>query len=100
MRLIVLAAFAIGAATALGVAQVTIPQAGKPAKPPKPKDADSMMVSKFFRSETPLTATLTTNVGKLRGDKNAETSPWRPATLSYAVDTVHGTIPVKLKTRG
>jgi hypothetical protein len=101
MRLIVIAAFAIGAVPALAVAQAApVTQAGKPAKKDKPKDADSMMVSKFFRSETPISATLTTNFGKLRGDKNAETAPWRPATLSYTVDTVQGIIPVKLKTRG
>ena len=103
MRFLVIAALAIAAAPSIGIAQgAPVKQAGAPKKEKKekPKDADSMMVSKFFRSETPLTATLTTNVGKLRGDKNAETSPWRPATLSYAVDTVHGTIPVKLKTRG
>ncbi len=102
MRLIVIAAFAIGSATSFAGAQkAPVTQAGKPAKAPKPKSADSMMVSKFFRSETPIAATLTTNVGKIRGDKNAETSPWRPATLSYTgPDTAHGTIPVKLKTRG
>ena len=85
MRLIVITAFAIGATTSTLVAQTPpVTQAGKAAKadkPPKKKDADSAMVSKFFRSETPLAATLTTNVGKLRGDKNAETSPWRPATF-------------------
>jgi len=102
MRLIVIAAFAIGSATSFAAAQkAPVTQAGKPAKTPKPKSADSMMVSKFFRSETPIAATLTTNVGRIRGDKNAATSPWRPATLSYSgPDTAHGTIPVKLKTRG
>jgi len=105
MRLIIITAFAIGATTSSMVAQTPpVTQQGKTAKadkPPKKKDADSAMVSKFFRSETPLAATLTTNVGRLRGDKNAETSPWRPATFTYTgPDTAHGTIPVKLKTRG
>jgi hypothetical protein len=52
MRLIVIAALAIGTPTSLAVAQKPpIKQAGTPAKtpkPPKPKSADSMMVSKFF----------------------------------------------------
>jgi hypothetical protein len=95
--------FAFGAATSLAVAQspAKSPPAKAEKKAPKPRPSDSTSVSKFFRSETPIVATLTTNVGRLRGDKNAATSPWRPATLSYTgPDTAHGTVPVQLKTRG
>jgi hypothetical protein len=103
MRVVVIASFAIGAATSLAVAQAPSksPPAKAEKKAPKPRPSDSTSVSKFFRSETPIVATLTTNVGRLRGDKNAATAPWRPATLSYTgPDTAHGTIPVRLKTRG
>lgn len=102
MRLIVMTAFAIGAATSLAAAQASpVTQAGKPAKTPKPKSADSAMVSKFFRTETPFMATLTTNVGRLRGDKNPATAPWRPGTFLYSgPDTAHGPMPVQVKTRG
>src|SRR3954464_12233666 len=102
MRLVIITLFAFGAATSLSAAQAPPAlTATKVAKAPKAKSADSTSVSKFFRSQTPIVATLTTNVGRLRGDKNAATSPWRPATLSYTgPDTAHGTVPVRLKTRG
>lgn len=107
MRLVVITALAICATTSvLGAQTPPVTQAGKAKgakadKPPKKKDADSAMVSKFFRNETPFVATLTTNIGRLRGDKNAETSPWRPGTFAYTgPDTAHGTVPVQLKTRG
>jgi hypothetical protein len=76
-------------------------KAEKTDKAQKPKGADSAEVSKFFRSETPINVTLTTNIGKLRGDKNGDTAPWRAATLSYTgPDTAHGTVPLRVKTRG
>ena len=54
----------------------------------------------FFRSEQPIEVTLTTNFGKIRGDKGAE-PPWRPATMSYKADdgTVI-TVPLQARTRG
>lgn len=67
-------------------------------KTPKPADT---VLAKFFESETPITATFTLNVGRIRGDKNADTAPWRDAVLSYTGDsgaTVR--VPVKAKTRG
>jgi hypothetical protein len=90
---------------------------GQAQKKPKPKDSvkvakdsvkmakaasDSGKVARFFRSETPLTVTLTTNIKRIRGDKS-DTPPWRTATLSYAAiapDTGTVTIPIRIKTRG
>jgi len=63
---------------------------------------DSGSVGRFFRSETPLTVTLTTNIKRIRGDKS-DTPPWRPATISYtatAPDTGTVTIPIRIRTRG
>jgi len=63
---------------------------------------DSGEVSRFFRSEAPLTVTLTTNINRIRGDK-AENPPWRAATLRYvaaAPDTGTVTVPLRVKTRG
>jgi hypothetical protein len=64
--------------------------------------ADSGKVARFFRVETPLTVTLTTNIKRIKGDKSDD-PPWRPATLSYAAiapDTGTVTIPIRIKTRG
>lgn len=63
---------------------------------------DSGQVSKFFRTETPLVATLTTNIGRIRRDKEAD-APWRAATVSYvatAPDTGTVTVPARIRTRG
>ena len=104
MRLIAITSLVLGLATSTAIAQAPPPtatKAPKAPKTPKPKTGDSTAVAKFFQDETPLTVTLTTNVGRLRGDKNAETAPWRPATLKYTgPDTAHGTVPVRIKTRG
>jgi hypothetical protein len=56
--------------------------------------------SAFFESQDPIEVTLTTNIGKIRGDKG-DTPPWRPATLSY--NSPEGnlvTVPIKARTRG
>jgi hypothetical protein len=86
-------------------------------KKPKPQDSvkvakdsvkmakaakDSGTVGVFFRSETPLTVTLTTNIKRIRGDKG-DNPPWRLATLTYpatAPDTGTVTILTRIKTRG
>lgn len=63
---------------------------------------DSGTVGRFFRSETPLTVTLTVNLKRIRGDKT-DNPPWRAATLTYAgtaPDTATVTIPLRVKTRG
>lgn len=54
----------------------------------------------FFESQDPIEVTLTTNIGKIRGDKGAE-PPWRPAELSYAApEGKVVTVPIKARTRG
>jgi hypothetical protein len=54
----------------------------------------------FFESEEPIEVTLTTNIGKIRGDKG-ETPPWRQATLSYkGAEGNLVTVPLKARTRG
>ncbi len=63
---------------------------------------DSGTVGHFFRSEAPLTVTLTVNMKRIRGDKS-DNPPWRAATLSYAAsapDTGTVKIPLRVKTRG
>jgi len=78
-------------------------QAKKDAKKrtePKFKPDTSGKITKFFLSEDPIEATLTTNIKRLRGDKG-ENSPWRPATLT--VNDTSGkpvTIPIRIKTHG
>ena len=54
----------------------------------------------FFESQEPIEVTLTTNIGKIRGDKG-DNPPWREATLSY--NSAEGsliTVPLKARTRG
>ncbi|HEX9606945.1 MAG TPA: hypothetical protein VF962_06915 [Gemmatimonadaceae bacterium] len=54
----------------------------------------------FFESQEPIEVTLTTNIGKIRGDKGAN-PPWRQATLSYkGAEGNLVTVPLKARTRG
>src|SRR5438105_3864884 len=54
----------------------------------------------FFESQDPIDVTLTTNIGKIRGDKGDD-PPWRPATLSYkGADGGDVSVPLKARTRG
>lgn len=54
----------------------------------------------FFESQDPIEVTLTTNLGRIRGDKGAD-APWRPATLSYrGADGTPVSVPIKARTRG
>ena len=70
MRLIVIAAFAIGTPTSLAVAQSR--RLNRPATPAKtPKNAEARVGGQhdgleILSSETPIAATLTTNVGRIR----------------------------------
>jgi len=101
MRLITISSLFLFAAGPIAAAQTPPAQAGKAAKDSKEPKAKDTVLAKFFRDETPITATLTTNINKVRGDKNAETSPWRTARLTFTgPDTAHGTIPLRIKTRG
>jgi len=57
-------------------------------------------VPAFFQSQDPIEVTLTTNIGRIRGDKG-EIPPWRPATLSYkGAEGSLVTVPLKARTRG
>src|SRR4051812_47741947 len=98
------------AALSLACSTVLSAQAGAKTKAAKPhKDStktkavkDSGQVSKFFQSDQVFTATFTTNLKRIRGDKSAD-APWRTATLSYAAvapDTGTVTVPARIKTRG
>jgi hypothetical protein len=63
---------------------------------------DSGTVGRFFRSETPVTMTLSLNIKRIKGDKG-DNPPWRAATLTYAAvapDTGMVKIPLRVKTRG
>jgi hypothetical protein len=54
----------------------------------------------LFRSDQPIEVTLTTNIGKIRGDKRDD-PPWRTATLSYKGDDGNlVTVPLQARTRG
>jgi hypothetical protein len=54
----------------------------------------------FFESQEPTEVTLTTNIGKIRGDKG-DNPPWRQATLSYKGPEGNlVTVPLKARTRG
>src|SRR6185295_10933760 len=96
-------------ALTLVVSSVAAAQAGTKTGKKGPKDStkakapkDSGQLAKFYQTETPLAATLTTNIKRIRGDKSAD-APWRAATLSYpatAPDTGTVTVPVRIRTRG
>src|SRR4051812_9585695 len=61
---------------------------------------DSSKIAAFYASDEPFALTLTTNIKRIRGDKDA-TAPYRPATVSYADSggkTV--TVPARIRTRG
>jgi hypothetical protein len=54
----------------------------------------------FFESQEPVEVTLTTNIGKIRGDKG-KNPPWREATISYkGAEGNLVTVPLKARTRG
>ena len=100
MRLVRITSFALCVAASVAGSQ-TQQGTAKASKPPKDKVADNTTTGRFFEVGVPLPVTLTTNFGRLRGDKNAETAPWRPATVTVAgADTAHLAIPARVKTRG
>lgn len=54
----------------------------------------------FFAASTPLEVTLTTNIKRIRGDKE-DKAPWRPASFSYTdTDGKQVTVPGEIRTRG
>jgi hypothetical protein len=72
--------------------------AKKEKKPPKDPKAEKE-VPAFFRSETPLSMTLTTNIKQIRKDKG-EDAPYRWATLTYDSAGKPAQMPLKVRTRG
>lgn len=73
----------------------------KAAKAPKSDTAKvKSYKTKFFDSEVPLAATLTTNIDRIRHDKGKQIV-WRPATWSYTdTDGKQVVLPIKIRTRG
>jgi len=94
---VLLAALLGGAARAQtpGTTPVQLAQATTKVDSAKHRDA-----SAFFESQDPVEVTLTTNIGKIRGDKG-DNPPWRPATLTYkGHEGSLVTVPIKARTRG
>lgn len=60
---------------------------------------DSMKVSTLYQSETPIAITLTTNIKRIRADKDAN-APYRWAKVSYTDSGRTVTIPARIRTRG
>jgi hypothetical protein len=73
------------------------PKAEKPDRAP----TDTVPLAKFFEGEDPVPITLTLNIKRIRGDKDAN-APWRDATISYTPPgaTAPEVLPIKLKTHG
>lgn len=92
-----------GGAGAQSSTQQVVTNARDSSKPAVAGHKDStkrLAESPFFDSQEPIEVTLTTNIGKIRGDKR-ENPPWRPATLSYkGTEGNLVTVPVKARTRG
>jgi hypothetical protein len=92
-----LAALLGSAAAAQAPGAIAVALATAPVKADSVKHHDA---SAFFQSQDPIEVTLTTNIGRIRGDKG-DNPPWRPATLSYkALEGSLVTIPIKARTRG
>lgn len=73
----------------------------KAAKAPKSDSAKvKNYATKFFDSEVPLAATLTTNIDRIRHDRGSKIV-WRAATWSYTdADGKQVVLPIKIRTRG
>jgi len=96
--LLALALLLIGGSPLRLSAQGDKPAADKKEKKEKEPKAEKE-VPLFFRSETPLAMTLTTNIKQIRKDKG-ENAPWRWATLTYDSAGKPAQMPVKIHTRG
>lgn len=98
MRRISILSMALVAFATVASGQQKPAKKSKPAKDVKPADT---VLATFFHSETPITATFTLNIGRIRGDKDANTAPWRDASITYTSDSGSQVrVPVKVKTRG
>ena len=94
---LLIAALIGGAAGAQSPGASAVSLTGAPVKADSAKHHEA---SAFFQSDEPIEVTLTTNIGKIRGDKGTN-PPWRPATLSYkSAEGTLVTVPVKARTRG
>src|SRR5579862_8837981 len=72
-------------------------QETKAPKSDSAKKAEKARTTHFFDSEAPLTMSLAFNYKKLKGDKDATTSPWRAATLTLTDAGQTDTIPVRVR---
>jgi hypothetical protein len=91
-------------ATAAGAQKPQKPRSAKKSARDTTRTAhDSVKVSRFFQSQQLITATLTTNIKRLKGDKVDKdgNAPWRDATLSYAgPNGAPVVMPIEVKVRG
>lgn len=92
---------------AIAIAATAIPMVTVSAQQPQKKKKGEAKVLKpprdqgsFFKSEQPVTITLTTNIVRLKKDKG-EKKPWRSGTITYTDSAgKEHLIPVQLRTRG
>jgi hypothetical protein len=91
----------------IAISATAIPMVAVSAQQPQKKKKGEAKVLKpprdpgsFFKSEQPVTFTLTANIGRLKKDKG-EKKPWRSGTVTY-IDSAgkEHLIPVQLRTRG
>jgi hypothetical protein len=79
---------------------VAAKKAKKAEKAAKAEKSDSLKVPPLFTSEAPLVVTFTTNIKKLRADRDPK-GPYHSATMSYVGgDGKTVTVPLKVKTHG
>lgn len=89
----------------VAICGTTVPLVAVSAQQPKKKKEAKVLKpprdpGPFFKSEQPVTITLSTDIGRIRKDKG-EKKPWRSGTIKY-VDSAgkEYLIPVQLRTRG
>jgi len=101
MRVLLAALAALVLASPLSGQEQQAKKKKKDKEPPAQVDLVPHEPPPIFTGETPLTLTLTANLGRLRRDKS-QNPPWREATISYSGDSAEGTVevPLKVRTRG
>ena len=99
LRLLVAITVCAAAAHAQELPKVAAAQTSDP-KAVTAQTAEKVKKPAFFDSQDPIEVTLTTNIGRLRHDKDSA-PPWRAATLAYVgPDSQRVEVPVKVRTRG
>jgi hypothetical protein len=99
-QLIFAGALLVAGTLPAGVGRAQEPEKKVAVTSPQEPDKKLAVSPAFWDGQDPISVTLTTNIGKLRGDKK-EDPPWRPATLSYkGADGLPLTIPIQARTRG